>query len=179
MAQIKLSPAWDVYYQKINAIFKDDTKATVIYDRDDLKIKIYVDDQKKAEALDQLLVHNVIFGSQELTVDVIPSNIEEGANPSPWPSYRGKRYSSYGLIWDDAFYGNPLYSYSRKYTGIYSNPLTYVVFAPVVVQYYTDSLSDINGFTTTLAQNIAKDIFVEQDGTFFCTDKVDNFERER
>jgi len=172
MATLKLAPAWDIYYQKINALFKDDERATVVYDRDNLKIKIYVTDQKKAEALDQLLVHNVIFGNQELTVDVIPANCDDDENSKPY-THRS-RYSFYcpSLIWDDAFYGNPLYSYSRKFTGIYSNPLTYVVFTPTVVQYYTDSLNDINGFTTTLAQEIAKDIFVEQEGTFFCTDKV-------
>ena len=172
MATLQLAPAWDIYYQKINALFKDDSRATVIYDRDNLKIKIYVTDQKKAEALDQLLVHNVIFGNQELTVDVIPANGNDDESSKPY-THRS-RYSFYypPLIWDDAFYGNPLYSYSRKFVGIYTNPLTYVVFTPTVVQYYTDSLNDINGFSTTLAQEIAKDIFVEQEGTFFCTDKV-------
>lgn len=174
MAQLKLAPAWDIYYKKINALFKDDVRATVVYDRDNLKIKIYVTDQKKAEALDQLLVHNVVFGSQELTVDVIPANSDDDTSLKPYTRVHRPRYSVYypTLIWDDALYGNPLYSYSRKFTGIYTNPLTYVVFTPTVVQYYTDSLNDINGFSTTLAQEIAKDIFVEQEGTFFCTDKV-------
>lgn len=171
MAQLKLAPAWDIYYQKINAMFKDDVRATVIYDRDNLKIKIYITDQKKAEALDQLLEHEHMFGNQKLTVDVIPANSDEKA-PEPYNSKRSRYYVYPTLIWDDAFYGNPLYSYSRKFTGIYTNPLTYVVFMPTVVQYYTDSLNDINGFSTTLAQEIAKDIFVEQEGTFFCTDKV-------
>ena len=171
MAQLKLAPAWDIYYQKINAMFKDDVHATVIYDRDNLKIKIYVTDQKKAEALDQLLVHNVIFGNQELTVDVIPANGDDNSS-KPYTYESGHSFYSPSLIWYDAFYGNPLYSYSKKFVGIYSNPLTYVVFTPTVVQYYTDSLNDINGFSTTLAQEIAKDIFVEQEGTFFCTDKV-------
>lgn len=177
MAQLKLAPAWDIYYQKINAMFKDDDRATVVYDRDNLTIKIYVTDQKKAEALDQLLVHHVMFGNQELTVDVIPANSgDDGSKPYKY-AHISRHFVYYPtLIWDDAFCGNPLYSYSRKFVGIYTNPLTYVVFTPTVVQYYTDSLNDINGFSTTLAQEIAKDIFVEQEGTFFCTDKV--IERE-
>lgn len=176
MAQLNLSPAWDIYYQKINALFKNDALATVIYDRDNFKINIYVEDEKKAEALDQVLIHNVIFGSQELTINVIPANSEDRA-PLPYGVHKRSRvtYNYPRLIWDDVFYGNPLYSYSRRYTGIYNNPLTYVVFTPSVVQYYTDSLNDINGFSSTLAQEIAKDIFVDGDGVFFCTDKVENF----
>jgi hypothetical protein len=51
-----------------------------------------------------------------------------------------------------------------------------VVFVPKVVQYYTDNLGDINGFRTTLYQELAKELFGESEltrGVYFCTDIID------
>lgn len=55
--------------------------------------------------------------------------------------------------------------------GIFSNPITYIVFKNKVVQFWNDDLSDIYGNRSTLYQDIAKEIFGESSGIFFCTDK--------
>jgi len=57
---------------------------------------------------------------------------------------------------------------------IFNNSITYVVFKPEIIQYYTDSLADARGICSTLNQEIAKDIFGEIPGVFFCTDLVEN-----
>jgi hypothetical protein len=52
-----------------------------------------------------------------------------------------------------------------------------VVFVPEVVQYYTDNLGDINGFRTTLYQELAKELFGDSElsrGVYFCTDIIDS-----
>lgn len=38
-----------------------------------------------------------------------------------------------------------------------------------VVQYFNDDLGDAHGVCSTLYQEIAKDVFGEHEGIFFCT----------
>ena len=53
------------------------------------------------------------------------------------------------------------------------NDFNFVVFVPEVVQFYNDDLGDINGLCSTLYQDLAKDLFGEEAGIYFCTDKVE------
>ena len=46
----------------------------------------------------------------------------------------------------------------------------YVIFANKVVQYFNDSLSDAHGVCSTLYQDIARDVFGDDCGVYFCTD---------
>lgn len=157
MAKLQLSPPWDIHYQKIMAMFGQDSDVHIVYDRDELEIKLYVEGNKKAEALSELLLNEVDFGGNCLRIVVIPSNVV-----CDYMS-ENKYYT--------AFQSNPAFRYARTYRQAFaSNDLTYVVFANKVVQYFTDSLGDIHGLCSTLYQEIAKDIFVKEDGVFFCTD---------
>ena len=52
---------------------------------------------------------------------------------------------------------------------LYQRPITYVVFRNEVVQYYTDDLGDYFGMASTLYEDIARDLFSEVDGIYFCT----------
>ena len=45
-----------------------------------------------------------------------------------------------------------------------------MVFQNKVVQYFSDNMQDINGFTSTLYQEIAKELFGVDGGLYFCTD---------
>lgn len=155
MAKIAMSPPWIAYYHEIEAFFKEDPDVHVLFDEDACEIKLFVDDAAKGAALDQLLVHEKSFGEITLLVTVIPAN-----------GVKTIREDLYGAALKD----NPALSYIRTVGGIFSNPLTYVVFANKVVQYWTDNLGDINGLRSTLYQEIAKDIFDEKETVFFCTD---------
>jgi hypothetical protein len=102
------------------------------------------------------------FGNVTLKISIIPSNEAVGADIDADTKKNQNVYSR-------LFARNPAWV-----TTTYSSRLnaTYVIFKPVVVQYFNDDLADINGFCSTLYQNIAEAIFMPIAGTFFCTDTV-------
>ena len=166
MAKLKMSSPWVIFYKEVEAMFKFDREVTVVYDEDEAELKLYVDNPDKAEALAQLLPTEKIFGNVTLRVTIIPSN---QFSDLKGPRIRATAFNS--NIFNVAFAGNEAFCYATTLSGIYSNPLTYVVFRREVVQYYTDDLGDINGIASTLYQDIAKDIFVSQEmPVFYCTD---------
>lgn len=160
MAQLKLSPPWEIYATEMAQLFKYDSQVHVVYDNDSQILSVYVDKQRKADALAELLPESVTFGNIEVHVNVIPAN--------------GALSTTAGLskaqLFNNAFEGNGAFSFVKVITGIFTNNLTYVVFKNKVVQYYNDDLGDIYGQCSTLYQTIAKNIFGEAEGICFCTD---------
>ena len=153
--KMKLSPPWIEYYRKLEAMFGPDPDIKVEFDEGEMHIKLYVESHEKATALDELLPVQKDFGNVSVFIEVIPANDEP------------KRID----IVKRAFEGNPAFSYATTIEGIMSNPISYVVFKPEVVQIWSDNLSDVNGLTSTLMAEIAKEIIGQDDGIFFCTDK--------
>ena len=153
---VKLSSPWVKYYREVDALFGCDPQIKVVFDDDDLVLRLLVDDADKADALTALLPTEKVFGNVVLQIAVIPANVE-------------KTPSKLSLI-KRAFRDNPAYSYSASAEGLYTNPIHYVVFANEVVQYYNDDLGDVNGNCSTLYQEIAKDVLGEGDGIHYCTD---------
>ena len=151
---VGMSAPWVTYAREIHAMFDPDPEIRVEYDEDNLEVKLYVNNQDKADAISELLPTEKIFGAISLKITVIPSNNLAATKKT---------------LFDRAFSGNPVYSHSTDSQGLHSCPMTYVVFAKEVVQYYTDNLGDENGITSTLYQNIAEDLF-NVDGAFYCTD---------
>lgn len=158
MARLGLAAPWVIFYREIEAMFVDDPEVRVIYDEEHNEIKLYVNNGAKADALSTLLPQVKTFGNVELKITVIPANDHV------------KYFLNEGNIYETAFEGNPALSYIRIVGGIFSNDIVYIVFVNKVVQYYSDDLGDVNGMTSTLYQEIAKDIFGEREGIFFCTD---------
>ena len=154
--KVKLSAPWFTYYREIVALFGKDPDIKITFDEENNNIKIFVDGQDKADAIDYLLPDEKEFGNVKVTIDVIPSN----------------KLMSRAEIIRKAFVGNPAYCYSATATGVYNNPITYVVFKPEVVQFWNDSLADINGNVNTLYELIAEDIIGGDEGIFFCTDEI-------
>lgn len=159
MALLKLSSPWVVYYRKLNAFFTYDNEVNVVFDEEILSIKIYVNNDKKAVALSQLLPTEKKFGNVTLHITIIPANnalsLSDGIKET---------------LYADAFEGNPVLSYTRTFKGLYNNDMTYIVFKNEVVQFYTDDLGDINGLESTLYELIAEDVFEKIDGVYYCTD---------
>lgn len=157
MAKLKLSPPWVIFYQEVKQLFKKDPDVHVVFDEETPVLSLYVDDADKADALDQLLPKEKDFGGVTLLVKVIPANKKDlDFNPDN--------------LYDRAFKENPILSYIKTVRGIFANNMTYVVFEPEIVQFFNDDLGDVNGYCSTLYQNIAKDVFTEHEGVFFCTD---------
>ena len=153
--KMKLSPPWVEYYRKIEAMFGPDPDIRVEFDEDEMHIKLYVESHEKAAALDELLPVQKDFGNVSVFIEVIPANDEP------------KRIDYIKR----AFEGNPAFSYATTIEGIMSNPISYVVFKPEVIQFWNDNMGDPHGITSTLMADIAKEIIGEDEGVIFSTDK--------
>lgn len=156
MAKLKISSPWVSHYHELEAFFQKDPEVHVVYDEDENVVKLFVDNSAKAAALDQLIAHQKEWGGVVLNIQVVPAN--------------GFRCTARPQLYQDALGSNPALSYIQTVSGILSNTLTYVVFKHEVVQYWNDNLGDAHGLCSALYQEIAKDIFAEQEGVFFCTD---------
>jgi len=151
----KLSPPWIEYYRKLEAMFGPDPDIKVEFNEDEMHIKLYVESHEKATALDELLPVQKDFGNVSVFIEVIPANDEP------------KRIDYIKR----AFEGNPAFSYATTIEGIMSNPISYVVFKPEVIQFWNDNMADPHGLTSTLMADIAKEIIGEDEGVIFSTDK--------
>lgn len=159
MAKLKLSSPWITRYHEIEAMFRYDPEVHVVYDEEESVVRLYVDNQYKADALASIIKHETDFGNVKLFVEVIPAN-------GGLPIISNVKNETFEI----AFKDNGAFSFVKKISGIFTNDLIYVVFKKQVVQYYNDDLGDIYGNCTTLYQEIAKDIFEEREGVFYCTD---------
>lgn len=157
MARLKLSPPWDEYYRKINALFAPDPDVRVLYDDEDYVIKLFVDNSEKATAIQNLLPETVPMGNITLKIEVIPAN------------GFGIEIEHIEDILRIAFNGNPIVDDIVATSGMGSFNAIYVVFKKKVVQYFNDNLTDINGFRSTLYEDIAREVFDLGTGVYFCT----------
>lgn len=171
MAKLGLSSPWVIFYNELVAFFKNDKEVKIVYNEDENIVNIYVDSATKADALTQLLPTEKTFGAVTLRVNVIPSNAALLRRGSLNLKFAGQAEA----LFSNALCGNPNFCFAQTYEGIFSNPITYVVFKKEVVQYFNDSLNDINGICSTLYQTIAKDIFETPEGVYYCTSKEDPF----
>ena len=62
--RLGLSSPWITYFKKIEALFEKDPEVAVDFDDETYTLKIYVDDQGKAEAIDALLPDALDFGKE-------------------------------------------------------------------------------------------------------------------
>lgn len=154
---MKLAAPWITFYHEMEAMFGKDPEIRVELDdsdEDEMIIKLYVDNQSKAEALENLLPMEKKFGNVSIYIEVIPSNKEE----------------SKVRLFQKAFENNPAFKFIYSVDGAGLFPANYVVFENKVVQFFNDELNDIHGNKSTLYQEIAKDIFENCEGIYFCTD---------
>ena len=149
---VKLSPPWVTFVEEVKALFGQDPEVKIHYDENQNELKLYVENARKADALAQLLPAEKEFGAVKLKIAVVPSNAVGGpAN-----------------LFADAFYGNPVLDDILDYKTVFGQ-MTYLMFQNKVVQFWNDQMDDPNGIKSTLFQEIAKDVFNEQGGVFFCT----------
>lgn len=160
MAQLKLSPAWDIYYMQVKTLFADDEEVKVVYDRDSYTLNLYVDNDRKAEALAELMPEEMSWGNVTMGINVFPRN-----------TLKTTKMSTKELF-SAAFDGNPNLAFVESVSLLYSNPMTFVVFHPEIVQYYTDNMGDWNGFRSELYSDLPEEVFKEIPGVYYCTDKI-------
>ena len=160
---LKLSTPWVTQYRKLEAMFGEDPDVKLEYvsgDGEDPAVKLFVDGQDKADAIQRLLPESYDFGNVKMGVTVVPSNKQESVE----------------ALFRTAFEGNPAFSYAVTAEGIFTNPITYVVFKNKVVQFWNDDLGDVNGNETTLYEEIAPVVFSAEvdNGVCYCTDTPEN-----
>lgn len=155
MAKFGLQSPWEIYYSELNELFKRDPDIRVIFDKEEFEIKICVDNRQKAEILEKVIPSEVDVG-RKLPIIILPSN-------------NAPLFEEVGSDWKILFQDNGAVSYIHE-VNLPGFRTTYVVFQNEVVQYFTDNLGDINGYTSTLYQDIAKRIIDVPEGVFFCTD---------
>lgn len=161
MAKLNLSSPWEVYYKKLATFFTEDPTIHIVYDDIEQEIKIYVENSEKAVALTKLLPCKKEFGNVELKITVVPANIN-----------MIKATNNCNVTIDDildTFNENKAVDDIRIVSGVLSNPLIYIIFTKEVIQYFTDDLGDYHGICSTLYQDLAKELFVEVPGIFYCT----------
>ena len=176
MARLNLSSPWVIYYREVEQLFAYDPEVHVIYDdEEDPVLKLYVDTADKAEAIQKILPKEENFGLVNMKILVIPANtVKEIEAVKALKTLNSKaKKESIENVYERAFANNPILAFVKTVHGIFTNDITYVVFKPIIVQYFNDDLGDINGACTTLYQDIAKNVLLDDQGIYFCTDVVD------
>ena len=79
MGSVKMISLLVNFYKEIDALFASDPDVKVMYDEKERIVKIYVNGEEKAQALEIILVKEKTFGNVTVTVEVIPSNSIENA----------------------------------------------------------------------------------------------------
>lgn len=158
MQELELISPQENFYHEIEELFGRDPEIRIIVNRDTYEVKIYVDNSGKAEALMMLLPQEKVFGNIIIKIKVIPANFEGNTNAE---------------LFRRAFSGNPVFSEVYSVNDVMGFSADYVIFRKEVVQYRSDDLGDAHGMRSTLYQTIARDIFPDIKGVFFCTDTKD------
>ena len=168
MAKLKLTSPWHTYYNELKAFFREDPQVRVLFDEDNMDVKLLVRNAHKAEALSCLLKDSQQWGDTKLTVTVIPSN--EILPDTKMYIYSLAENDKYVQIYSYALSGNDEFYDVCDIEGALGFDAVYVVFKKDVIQYFTDNIGDLHGIKSTLMENIARDIFVSHPGVFFCTE---------
>ena len=153
--KLGLSAPWDECARKATALFEGDDEVTIVADYrnpDDRKIKFYVNNAAKADALGKLLPPEYKFGNVVVKIEIDPGNAAE----SP------------ATIAKAAFAGNP--NVAGIVEGVVGpNPVVFAEFNPDVVQYWNDNLGNPAGIQTALMEDIAKSVLRADCGIVFTT----------
>lgn len=158
MAIIKKSAPWVTYYREVDALFKKDKEVFVVFDEENTELRIYVNSQSKASAIQYLMPTEKEFGNVILKIEVIPANGIKIRNVD--------ETNILGIVCDAFCENDAVY----MVTGVRSMfDLIYVIFRKEVVQYFDDNLGDVNGNCSTLYEVIARDVFRDV-GVKYCTD---------
>lgn len=156
MGRVKLCSPWVSFVHAMKAFFQRDKEVHIDYNEIMKTVTVRVDNQGKADALEQLLPHEVEFsgGDVKLTINVVPSNVGMGNVD----------------LFKAAFAGNEAVVDFKTIGNMYANPITYMIFKKEVVQYWNDNLGDPHNLVSTLYQDLAGQILKDHGEVLFCTD---------
>lgn len=156
--EVKMYSPWVIFSKQVEKLFEKDPEVRVEFDDSNMNISIYVEDNlEKAEAIAKLMPIQKQFGNINVDITVIPPNNE----------FNTAKYL------EKAFEGNGAFDHITTIQDIppmhLPNPITYCVFEKEVVQYAADNLGSESGMSSTLYEDIAREIFGDIGGIYFCT----------
>ena len=164
MMKLTIEAPWYTYQKKVKALFEGDPDIIVgdIYESEDGSSDVAFDIEVKTHgkflALDRVLTKHKEFGNVTLSIILFD---EENANGT----------EDYVSLYKTIFKGNPILSDVKEVTDFAGTPLGFVLFKPEVIQFLDDDTSDYYGNWNGLAEDIAREIFVEgYRGVNFCTE---------
>ena len=167
MIKFAMEAPWFTYQKKVKALFERDPDITVggIYEPEDgtadFGFDIEVKNHEKYLALDRALVKQRTFGNVPLSITLFD---EENVNDA----------EDYAALFETVFRGNPILSDVKRAIDFAGTQLGFVLFRPEVIQFPDDDTSDFYGNWNGLAEDIAREVFLEgYRGVSFCTELVD------
>ena len=165
--KLQLSPPWVIFYREVQALFEQDPEIHIVYDEEAESIKLYVDNDAKAELLAKMLPTQKMFGRVAVTLQVVPSNGKALSTDIGDASFDAAAF-------EQVFSGNPVFSFAKTFKNVFQAVVTYVVFQPDVAQFFSDDLSDFYGLKSMLYADAAKEVFDYDaiNDVYFCTDKI-------
>ncbi len=162
MLNIKLEAPWYTWRKKAAALFEGDPDIIVgeVYEIDSEDVQFGVDievrNHEKFVALDRVLPSVKEFGNVKLAITLFDEE-NSAVNPD-------------AALYETIFKGNPIFDRIEDTVDHTGTHIGYVVFKPVISQFFDDNLGDYHGNWSGLAQDIAEDVF-DNDfrGVYFCT----------
>lgn len=162
MGNLRILPPWSSFINKIKELFKEDPQIIVNTDfnSEHPSVSLATNNPDKASALLKLLPEEKVFGSITLKINV-----------DCYTFSNNKAFTSMKELFEAAFYRNPVLVHVIEPIDVWYVPFTYVAFKNVVVQFYNDNLNDPDGYSSTLYQDIASEVFNDLNGVAYCTDR--------
>lgn len=153
MSDVSILSPWNCFYKEVECLFEDDPEVKVVIE--DKHVKLYVSTADKAEALEEILPTEKVFGNVVVKITVYPPNFSNMSDAE---------------IYEKAFSGNNKFVYVKVDEGDLGRPSrTYVCFSRMAAQYYSDNLKDVNRNTNLLVEDLVRRIVDETAETSFCT----------
>jgi len=170
MLKLSLSSPWDNHYKMVYQLLSRDPEIRVSSDLTEptegcYNFNILSNNTAKLKALRKVLRTNITFGNVILRMTFIDTNNAQNLGDD-------KEGEVIPTIddWNTAFTGNELFCQIKTVgKGLYT--LNYAIFAHEIVDYFSDDLTDINGYAHMLPAQIAKEIcrFVDDLNILVCT----------
>ena len=146
-----ISP-WLDLYRKMECLFGEDPAIRLELNEETYTIKLYVEDETKANALAKLLPMHKQLGNIVVNICVVYPNED----------------TNHTRLFMDAFDGNPILEDVVSGDTPMTEDLAFVIFKPEIVQYHNDNIFSVNRMKTTVYEDLARDIF-ELPGVYYNT----------
>lgn len=143
MAELNLSAPWVIYAHKVEAMFERDPEVNVTFDAEACVLKVFVDNQRKADALARILPTSVTFGNVTLAIQVIPANDDVSRIE----------------LFQRAFEGNDAFGFIDTVVDPHGFEQNVMLLKPEVVQFFDDDISSVFGLYTGTYEQVVKDVF--------------------